>query len=164
MPKSNLELLQAMAIFGGLRDDILEFLLARATILSVAKGDYFFHENENGSSMFVLQEGRVAVVKSWKDGEHLLRELNAGDCFGEMALIDFCARSASVYALADCHALELTAGVLHELYEKDLEQLTMFHMNMSREVSRRLRVTDDQLFAAIMEKRGVDNSLISYLG
>ena len=35
---------------------------------------------------------------------------------------------------------------LHGLYQLDLEQFVIIQMNMGREVSRRLRVTDDHWF------------------
>lgn len=79
----------------------------------------------------------------------MLRELGPGDCFGEMAMIDFAPRSASVQALAPCRAFALSIARLHRLYEQDLEQFALIQMNLSRELSRRLRVTMDRL--AVLE-------------
>jgi len=100
--------------------------------------------------MFVLEEGKVAVLKRWQEGDCLLRILERGDCFGEMALMDFFPRSASVLAVEDCVAIELSAARLHELYEMDPRQFAMIEMNMGREVSRRLRESDERLFRASM--------------
>ncbi len=86
----------------------------------------------------------------------MLRTLEQGDCFGEMALMDMKSRSASVLALEACSAIELSAGCLFELYEHDLEQFTLIQMNMGREVSRRLRETDDHLFDTMMGISGID--------
>jgi CRP/FNR family transcriptional regulator, cyclic AMP receptor protein len=71
--------------------------------------------------------------------------LNQGDCFGEMSLIDFSPRSASVRAVEDCTALQISATCISQVYEKDLEQFAMIEMNMGREVSRRLRESDAAL-------------------
>jgi CRP-like cAMP-binding protein len=95
--------------------------------------------------MYVLESGRAAVVKEWQGRELLLRELGPGDCFGEMALIDLSPRSASVQALEDCSAFEIFAASLHQLYQRDLEQFALIQMNMARELSRRLRATDERL-------------------
>jgi CRP-like cAMP-binding protein len=100
--------------------------------------------------MFVLETGRAAILKLWRGEQHVLRTLEQGDCFGEMALMDMKSRSASVVATEDCTAIELSAGCLFELYEHDLEQFTLIQMSMGREVSRRLRDTDDRLFEAMM--------------
>ena len=76
--------------------------------------------------------------------------MNAGDCFGEMALIDLSPRSASARAVAPSVALQITPPILHEIYQHNLEQFTLLQMNMGREVSRRLRIIDQLLFRALM--------------
>ena len=150
MQPVRLELLQRMPIFGAIRDDALLFLLAQAREVSVAAGAYFFRENDQASSMFVLESGRVVVFKSWQGRDVVLNNMEAGDCFGEMALMDLCPRSASVRAEADCVAIELGSGDLLRLFERDAEQFALVQMNMGREVCRRLRATDEMLFRARM--------------
>jgi CRP/FNR family cyclic AMP-dependent transcriptional regulator len=98
----------------------------------------------------VLETGRVSVSKHWQGDALLLRELAAGDCFGEMALIDLFPRSASVRADTDCRAVELTPGNLYRLFEHDAAQFALIQMNISRELSRRLRATDALLFSVRM--------------
>jgi CRP/FNR family cyclic AMP-dependent transcriptional regulator len=164
MSATSLELLQGMPIFGAISDDTLKFLLERAKEVNVTKDAYFFREDDQGSSMFVLEDGRVAVTKSWVGQSQDLAYLNKGDCFGEMALIEMGARSASVQAVEDCTALELSIDILHELYQHDLEQFTIIQMNMSREVSRRLRKADDLLFQVQMQTSTQDPDYRFYSG
>lgn len=140
-----------MPIFGGIREDILDFILETADIVSVPAGEYFFRENDRGRSMYVLEKGKVSVIKSWQDHEYLLVELHEGDCFGEMSLIDLGPRTASVIALEDCSAIKLSNANILKIYQKDLEQFTMIQMNMGREVSRRLRKMDEELFQVRMK-------------
>ena len=141
-----LDLLRDSPVFGGIREDTLTFLLDLSHLVSVRNRQFFFREGDQGSSMFILEAGKVAVLKRMDGDDYLLAELNKGDCFGEMALIDHCPRSASVQALQNCTAIELSTCALHEFYQKDVEQFTMIYMNMGREVSRRLRVADQRLF------------------
>ena len=164
MSSTSLQLLQAMPLFGAIRDDTLGFLLARSKDVKVACDEYFFRENDQGSSMFVLEQGQVAVLKSWVDQSRQLALLKRGDCFGEMALVEMVARSASVQALEDCAAIELPIDSLHELYQHDLEQFTIIQMNMSREISRRLRKADDRLFQVQMQSSPGDASNQYYWG
>ena len=151
MQKEKLRILQNMPIFGGIRGDILEFILEMAEIVSVPKGEYFFRENDPGNSMYVLEKGTVEVIKSWKGHNYLLTELHKGDCFGEMSLIDLAPRTASVVALEDCVAIKLTNGNILNIYRKDVEQFTMIQMNIGREICRRLRRTDELLFEKYVE-------------
>lgn len=151
MEEARIELLKSMPIFGGIKADTLEFLLASCPSVSVAANDYFFRENDDGDSMFVLETGKADVLKSWQGKDHLLQTMEAGDCFGEMAVMDMGARSASVLATEDCTAIKISASDLYKVYAHDLKQFALIQMNMGREVCRRLRAVDDQLFRTKMD-------------
>ena len=145
-----IELLQSMPVFGGVREEILEFLLAQSSTVAVPAGEFFFRENDQAQSMFVLEAGKAAVVKNWNDHRFLLSHLAKGDCFGEMAIMDMRHRSASVVAVEPCQAIEIYSASLYALYQKDLEQFALIQMNIGREVSRRLRDADERLFQALV--------------
>ncbi|MBA3589238.1 cyclic nucleotide-binding domain-containing protein [Methylibium sp.] len=147
---ARIELLQRMPLFGAIRDDALEFIVEQTRSVVAHAGSFFFRENEPARSMFVLESGRVAVLRNWRHQKLLVRELGQGDCFGEMALMDLRPRSASVRAETDCSALELMPATLLALFERDVEQFALIQMNMGREVCRRLRETDEQLFRVRM--------------
>jgi CRP-like cAMP-binding protein len=146
MIAARIALLQSMPIFGALRDEALECLLEGAALVRRAGGDYYLREGDAADCMYVIEHGAVEVLKRWQGHDWRLHELHAGDCFGEMALMDYFARSASVRALEPCEALQIDAGALHRLYQRDLEQFALLQMNLGREVSRRLRATDELLF------------------
>ena len=136
---TQIDLLRQMPIFGGLKTETLEFLLDLSNEVFVEQGDYFFREQERGNSVYVLESG-VAQVHRLRDAQPIvLRTLREGDCFGEMALIDFLTRSASVMAETNCQAIEISGKLLIKLHRQDLEQYAMIMMNLGREVSRRLR-------------------------
>lgn len=148
MPDSRIAALQEMPIFGGLRSDVLAALVADARQVDMPKDGFFFHQDDDAHSLFVLEAGEVAVLRRW-EGQHLvLGHLREGDCFGEMALIDLFPRSASVQAVEACNALELATASFQRLAESDLEQFALLQMNIARELSRRLRVADDRFFHA----------------
>ncbi|MTD95894.1 cyclic nucleotide-binding domain-containing protein [Hyphomicrobium sp. xq] len=150
MQEARIELLQRMPIFGGIHADTLQFLLTFCPIVSVAANDFFFREHDQGDSMFVLELGKATVLKSWRGEDCLLQTLKEGDCFGEMAVIDHCSRSATVRAVDDCSAIRISAADLHRVYARDLKQFALIQMNMGREVCRRLREANGRLFSAKM--------------
>ena len=160
MEAARIELLQRMPVFGGIRADVLRSLLGLCPIVDVPAGEFFFRERDPADAMFVLEAGKVAVLKSWRNEEYLLHVLETGDCFGEMALMDLMPRSASVRATEDCRAILVSAASLYRVYEKDLEQFAMIQMNMGREVSRRLREADERLFRARMGTPAVDEQYV----
>ncbi|WP_419194524.1 Crp/Fnr family transcriptional regulator [Novipirellula herctigrandis] len=135
-----------MAVFGGLNPKALQIILDNASELALASGDYFFHEGDPADSLFVIEAGTVLIQRYWNGEPIILGRLVHGDCFGEMSLIDFQGRSASVVAESHCQAIEIPAKTLRTLYQHDLEQYAMIMMNLGREVSRRLRAADECLF------------------
>ena len=146
-PNEYFPLLRRMPIFGGLNDSAIGFILERSITASVEAGGYFFREGDAARSLHVLIAGSVIIEKNWEGVPVELRSLEKGDCFGEMAIIDLQARSASVRASTDCQTIEITRATLHQLYQQDLEQYAILMMNMGREVSRRLRTASERLFA-----------------
>lgn len=144
------ELLTAMPVFGGLNAATMEIITAGAEPVTVAAGEHFFREGEKSQIMYVLQSGEVEVYKTWESAARLLRTMHAGDCFGEMALIDLFPRSASALAVQTSEALQITPAILQDIYRNDLEQFALLHMNMGREVSRRLREVHELLFRTLM--------------
>ena len=134
--------LQQTPVFGGLSARALQSLISGSQAVDVPTGGLFMREGDLGDTVYVLEAGRVAVLKDIGGKLRLLKELGPGDCFGEMALLDVSPRSATVRALEDCRALEISAAALYQLYEQDLEQFSLLSLNMGREVSRRLRETE----------------------
>ncbi|MGB7325221.1 MAG: cyclic nucleotide-binding domain-containing protein [Rubripirellula sp.] len=146
MAEAKIELLRRMPAFGGLAPTVIDWIYDQSSVIAAAPGEYFFHEGDPGESLFVLQSGTVLVTRN-RSGESIeLGRLRQGDCFGEMALIDFRPRSATVVAETDCQAIEVPRQSLAALYQQDVQQYAIIMMNLGREVSRRLRIADDCLF------------------
>lgn len=146
MQARRLKMLQQMPIFGGVDEATLDLILQNSEIVAVPSGDFFFREGDQDNAIYILERGRVAIFRFWNNQRYKLRELGVGDCFGEMALMDFQPRSAEVVATEDCRAIQITAPQLALLYERDPAQYTMIYMNLGREVCRRLREADRRLF------------------
>ena len=147
MSSERITLLQVTPVFGGVTEQALEFLLDKSTDCELEEGDHFFEENDDAAFMFVLVVGVVSVIKHWKGAPVFLHQLQSGDCFGEIALMEMMPRSATIRADSYCKAVELPRSALFELYQADLEQFTLIQMNMGREICRRLRYADECLFA-----------------
>ena len=70
------------------------------------KGSVIFSEFEPGGSFYLIQSGRVQLIKIINGAEKNLDILQQGEIFGEMAVLDNSPRSASAIAYDDVVALE----------------------------------------------------------
>lgn len=138
--------LRDMPVFGGLREEIVRLILEGSHFIERQPGEDFFTEGERGDSAFIVESGSAALYKRGESGEyHQIRSFMTGECFGAMALLGVYPRSGVVRALEPCRVVEIKADQLFTVYQKDPEQYTLIFMNMARDLSRRLRDTDDQL-------------------
>lgn len=80
-------------------------------------GDYIFHEGDPATEFYVIQQGQVEVVKGslQNDGEEVLAILGPGDFFGEGALVDSGARSASIRARSNVEVTVLGRNVFTQI-------------------------------------------------
>lgn len=69
-------------------------------------GQIIFCEYEPGDSFYLIQSGRVKIVKIFGSIEKTIDILKPGEFFGEMALLENAPRSASIVALDNCKLLE----------------------------------------------------------
>ena len=92
-----------VALFSELGPAELESVAKAFSPKSYPGGSHVIRESEPGDLFFVILRGEVKVFVDSPDGrEVVLSHLQAGDFFGEMALLESDTRSASVTALSDC--------------------------------------------------------------
>lgn len=144
--------LREIGLFGALSDEVLERLVRTLKTVRVPTGDTVFREDDPfAREMYVLLDGEMEVSKRSRRGREMrVAILGPNDCFGEMSLIDMQARSATVRAIAPSRLLKVTSEDMDALYRSDLKSYTLIVLNVARDLSRRLRVTDGILaeFAA----------------
>ena len=61
--------------------------------------EIIFRQGDAGDALFVIQAGKVQIVKNTPRGESTLATLHKDDIFGEMALFDRLPRSARAHPL-----------------------------------------------------------------
>jgi CRP-like cAMP-binding protein len=69
--------------------------------------------------MFVIQSGKVGVYIETETGERLLRTLESGEIFGELALFDSQVRSATIRALGKAQILTLDKRTMLRRFHED---------------------------------------------
>ena len=110
---------QALAgngVFAALDHDQISQLVAGSQLLRYGPGEAVVVEGSEGESLYHLLRGRVEVIKQVEAGRTIsVRELQAGDVFGEMTLFLDAPRSATVRTLAECLLLRVGRPVVRDL-------------------------------------------------
>ncbi len=82
-------------------------------------GEAIVTQGERGDCMYVVQSGRVKVVRLMIGREVKINELSEGDCFGEMALFGHNVRSATVCSIGESRILTIDKKKLLHWIQKD---------------------------------------------
>lgn len=120
-------------------------------------GEVIFREGEAGNEAFLLQEGRVRLLKKVRTVERSLMVLKSGDLFGESALIAGATRSSTAVALTDVVALALAESTFRAL----LTNNAAIAARVLQQLVRRLRELEDQI--EFMMIRDTQSKIVSAL-
>jgi CRP/FNR family cyclic AMP-dependent transcriptional regulator len=119
-------------------------------------GDLIFAEGDVSAEMFIVQEGKVAVMRQVAGREVFLATLERGDFFGEMALLDQQPRHATCYALAPTRLLAIRSGELLIKLRRD----PTFALEMLQTMSRRIRYLEAHV-VKLMEDHAMSRQELS---
>ncbi len=135
-------LLSQTSLFRGVAPEALDDVARRVQVKTRPAASTIVAQDETGDAMFVLVSGRAKVVLFGENGRELmLRALEPGDAFGEMALIDDRPRSANVVAVDDVTMLVLERDALAQ----HLAAHPRTAFNLMSELSARLRQADETI-------------------
>ena len=142
MTADNVELLGRVPLFSELSAAELERISSVAVPRSFPRGVRVFHEGDNSDACYIVRSGDLRVTREHSDGRAIaLATLASGDIFGELAMLDGEARSASVETLSDAELLALSAS--------DMRQMLADHSEISVKLivalTRRLRETNERV-------------------
>jgi small-conductance mechanosensitive channel len=112
-----IERLSAVDIFAPLSVEETS-MLAQASVRHVfAPSETVIRAGDEGSSMFVLHNGRVQVQVTENGQPRAVAVLNEGDFFGEMALFTGEPRTANVVAVEETEVLEIGHEAMKRLFD-----------------------------------------------
>jgi Cyclic nucleotide-binding domain len=140
---NRLLLLRDLALFKNLSLDELFQIDQALESRQILAGETIYTEGSWGGYLYIIAKGRVQIVKEL-DGERAeIKQLTAGQYFGEIALFDEAPRWDSAIALEDSVLLSLEKKRFISL----ISQRPHIILEICRFLSRRLRETDKYMSA-----------------
>ena len=135
-------LLKGIPLFSELSDKDLEKITQVASKQRYHKDNLILIEEEIGSTMFVILDGRVKISRISDDGrEVILSILSEGDFFGEMSLLDGQTRSANVTAIDESELMVIR----REDFLQMLRDYPQIAINLLKELAQRIRKSDEHI-------------------
>ncbi len=136
-----METLSRMPLFRYLNYRELVSVSGIADYRSVSSGQVLFREGDEGDELFLLLSGRVSIIKA----KTVIITLEAGDHFGEMALLDQPRRSAHAVVEREAAFLVIRRGDFYALMKRNSVLAVKLLWNILLTLSANLRSTSDQL-------------------
>jgi len=136
------ELLARIPMFGDLRPEDLTALAKAVVPRQCAAGQMIIHQGDAGTSMFIVVDGNVNIHLPGEQSRRIsLKDIAAGEYFGELALFDDKPRSASAVATTNATLLELDRKTLSDY----LASRPHAAMVLLSTLAGRLRATNEML-------------------
>ncbi|XP_059194112.1 cGMP-dependent protein kinase 2 isoform X3 [Centropristis striata] len=117
--------LRSVSLLANLPEDKLSKIVDCLEVEYYDKGDYVIREGEEGSTFYIIAQGKVKVTQTTEAHKvpQIINTLQRGDYFGEKALISDDVRSANIIAddngveclVIDRETFDQTVGTFNEL-------------------------------------------------
>ena len=150
MDNKRIKNLLSTELFQGLAEEELVSLLTTFEEEQYSAGKIIFDTNTSGERVYLITGGAVRISRLTNYGdETTLDILQSGELFGELASLDGKSRSARVTAVEDTSLISFD----HLSFENIFRRNQRIASNLFRELSARIRKTDDNIVLRLEEQR-----------
>lgn len=132
-------LLKRSALFSGLSDNEAEAVAAICIEKTFPAGSALIQQGDTGDELFIIQEGQVEVIVMGPKPERPLVVLGKGQILGEMSLLDYGYRSATVRATEETVVQIIKEVDFTALCERDNHIGYIAMHNLAADLSFKLR-------------------------
>jgi CRP/FNR family cyclic AMP-dependent transcriptional regulator len=146
--------LSRIPVFESLSKFALRLIEKIVYLRNYHQNEVIFIEGEPGAGMYIIESGKVRICLGPNvDEEHEIALLEAGDFFGELALIDDHPRSATAVAIMPTRLVGFFRSDLISIINRNPRMGVKIQQNILQILVRRLRITDQKLDDACEELR-----------
>lgn len=142
--------LRRITLFAGLSDAALIALAARARVRRYRKGEVLFHRDDPGTSLFLVESGRVKISTFSSEGKEAVFTVHGpGEAFGELALLDGAPRSATATALEPSRLLAVDRASFVAFLREQPDAALVLLSELTARVRRLSSQVEDLMFLDI---------------
>lgn len=137
--------LRRVSLFGGMALEQLRVLSAHLTEQHFLPGEVVFSEGDFNQELYIVVSGEIEIVKDYGSPQaRTLNTLAGGDFFGEMAIFEGAARSATAVTKVESELLILQP----EKFKQTIYQKPDMAFEIFRELSARIRRREEEASSA----------------
>jgi small-conductance mechanosensitive channel/CRP-like cAMP-binding protein len=156
--------LSAVDIFAPLSAEELRQLATGTMGHVFAPGETLIRAGDEGSSMFVVHNGRVQVQVSENGRPRTVAVLTEGDFFGEMGLFTGEPRTASVVAIEETEVLEIGHAAMKQILETNPDLAESISWTIAERKASLAAGSKQAAQASIEESQGLLSSIKRFFG
>jgi predicted RND superfamily exporter protein len=120
-------------------------LILMSHLIEAKTGEQIIREGDVGDKMYMVLDGELSVSRTISGEKTVIDKLEAGDVFGEIALISAQKRTADVFATTDVKLLTLDWKSLERFRRLSPFISAKLFLNISKILGRRLVKTTDKM-------------------
>jgi CRP/FNR family cyclic AMP-dependent transcriptional regulator len=136
---SNLQFIKGCPLFYELFDEEVDTILKDCNVACYDAGQAIVKEGDIGKEIYILLSGKASVQKNIANNIIEIAELNKGDVFGELVLINENTRTADVVTKEETDVLIIEYDTIFSLYKKNNKIFSLLVLNLSRLLTQRLK-------------------------
>ena len=134
--------LRRVSLFGGMALEQLRVLSAHLIEHHYLPDEVIFSEGDFSQELYIVIAGEIAIIKDYGSmHERVLNTLYGGDFFGDMAIFERAARSATAVTRSESELLVLQP----EKFKQTIYQKPDMAFEIFRELSARIRRREEEL-------------------
>lgn len=140
-----LEVMSSIPVFENVPSAGLKIIRSLCHVRYYKEDEHIFRKGEPGVGMYIIMEGAVEIYENRDESKTILAELEDGDFFGELALLDDSARAASSRAAGYSRMLGFFRPDLLSLMKRNPRLSTIILHNIARLTGKKLVQTNNML-------------------
>jgi len=137
------DILMKIPVFQDLKPSALKKIKCILHQREYKTNEIIFSQGDVGLGMYIIERGSVEIVCDPE--RHILAELQDGDFFGELALLDDSPRSASAITKTPCRMLCFFKPELLDLLDRDPKLGSRILFKLAWTIGERLKTTNQQV-------------------